>query len=286
MTQVFFLESGKILIYNTVYKEVFTLVIDFHTHCFPDQLAPKAVGRLSFASGGLQPHTDGTVSGLRASMARDGVDLSVVLNIATNARQQRKVNDFAAAINGGAVVAFGSVFPDSPDALDEVEYIHSLGLKGIKLHPDYQGFSVDDPALKPLYRKISSLGLVTVFHAGLDYGFAPPYGATTEKMATALAWFDTPVVAAHWGGLGCGDGVLKHLCGRDIYFDTSFGYGQMPKYYAQTILDKHGVERMLFGTDTPWHTPAMERRLLDTLELTEDERTAILCGNARRLLKL
>ena len=263
------------------------MVIDFHTHCFPDSLAEKAIERLSFVSGGLHPHTDGMVAGLRSSMERDGVELSVVLNIATNAHQQRKVNEFAAAINNGRdIVAFGSVFPGSPDALEELEYIHSLGLKGVKLHPDYQGFSVDDPKLKPLYRKISSLGLITVFHAGLDYGFPPPYGATPKKMATALGWFDSPVVAAHWGGIGCGEAVLKHLCGRDVYFDTSFGYGQMPKYYAQTILDKHGTERMLFGTDTPWHTPAMERRLLDTLELTEDERTAILCGNARRLLKL
>ena len=263
------------------------MVIDFHTHCFPDGLAEKAIPRLSFVSGGLQPHTDGTVGGLEALMARDGVDLSVVLNIATNAHQQRKVNEFAAAINDNkTIVAFGSVFPSSPDALEELEYIHSLGLKGVKLHPDYQGFSVDDPKLKPLYRKISSLGLVTVFHAGLDYGFAPPYGATPEKMATALSWFDSPVVAAHWGGIGCGESVLKYLCGRDVYFDTSFGYGQMPKYYAQKILETHGTERMLFGTDTPWHTAAMESCLLNTLELTAQERTAIMSENACRLLCL
>lgn len=263
------------------------MLIDVHTHCFPDKIAEKAIAKLSAASGGLEPYTDGTVDGLKASMKRHGVDVSVVLSIATNARQQTNVNDFAASINNGTdLVAFGSVFPGSDDALEELERIKSLGLKGVKLHPDYQGFSVDDPALKPLYRKISELGLITLFHAGLDYGFPPPYGATPEKMAVALSWFDSPVIAAHWGGIGCGEAVLKHLCGRDVYFDTSFGYGQMPKYYAEQIVEKHGVDRLLFGTDTPWHTPAMEQRLLTHLGLSESELCKIESENAKRLLGL
>lgn len=262
------------------------MLIDFHTHCFPEAIAEKAIAKLSAASGGLQPHTDGTVAGLRRSMQQSGVDVSVVLNIATNATQQQKVNDFAASINGGDIVSFGSVFPTAPDAFEELERIKALGLKGVKLHPDYQGFSVNDPTLKPLYRKISSLGLITVFHAGYDYGFPPPYGATPEKLATALAWFDSPVVAAHWGGLSCGEGVIQYLCGREVYFDTSFGYGQMPKYFAETIVEKHGVNRLLFGTDTPWHTPTMEKRLLDHLGLSESDRVRIDCDNAKRLLGL
>lgn len=262
------------------------MLIDFHTHCFPDKIAEKAVAKLAHASGGLMPGTDGTVDGLKASMARHGVDMSVVLNIATNAHQQKSVNDFAASINSGNIVSFGSVFPDAPDALDELERIQSLGLKGVKLHPDYQGFSVDDPKYKPLYRKISSLGLITLFHAGQDIGFPPPYGATPDKMVTALSWFDSPVIAAHWGGASCGEGVLRHLCGKDIWFDTSFGYGQMPKYYFQKIVENHGTDKLLFGTDTPWHTPAMELRLLYSLEIDEGDREKILYGNARRLLGL
>ena len=261
------------------------MLIDFHTHCFPDKIAPRAVEKLADASGGLVPGTDGTVEGLRQSMARGGVDASVVLNIATNAHQQKSVNDFAAAIHTGTdIFSFGSVFPDSPDALEELERIHALGLKGVKLHPDYQGFFVDDPKWKPLYRKISQLGLITVFHAGKDYGFAPPYGAMPQRMATALSWFDSPVIAAHWGGVGCGEEVLEYLCGREIYFDTSFGYGTMPKNFSEKILEKHGADRFLFGTDTPWHTPEMELRLLDSLHLSEADREKIFSGNAKRLL--
>lgn len=263
------------------------MLIDFHTHCFPDKIAAKAVDKLAYVSGGLLPHTDGTVEGLRQSMAAGGVDASVVLHIATNAHQQKNVNDFAAAIsNERDIFSFGSVYPGSEDAFEELERIKALGLKGVKLHPDYQGFQVDDPKWKPLYRKISSLGLITVFHAGFDYGFPPPYGGTPERMATALSWFDSPVIAAHWGGVNCNEGVLEHLCGRDIYFDTSFGYSMMPKYYAEKILEKHGVDRMLFGTDTPWHTASMEMRLLGSLGLSDTDMEKIACGNAKRLLGL
>lgn len=261
------------------------MLIDFHTHCFPNHLAERALEKLSHASGGLIPYTNGTVEGLRCSMRDNNVDISIVMNIATNAHQQTKVNDFAASIqNEKDIWAFGSVYPDSADAFGELERIRALGLKGVKFHPDYQGFSVDDARLKPLYRKISSLGLVTVFHAGLDYAFPPPYGATPEKLARALLWFDSPVVAAHWGGLNCGEEVLKYLCKTDVFFDTAFGYGSMPRYYAQRILDAHGVDKFLFGTDTPWHTVLMEKRLLNTLSLSEAEAENLYFGNACQLL--
>ncbi len=263
------------------------MLIDFHTHCFPDAIAQRAVNGLSHTAGGLKPQTDGTVSGLRQNMARDGVDISVVMNIATNAHQQSKVNDFAAAINNRQdIFAFGSVYPWSEDALEELERIHALGLPGVKLHPDYQRFSVDDERMKPLYRKISQLGLITLFHAGFYYGYLPPYVATPEKMARALAWFDTPVIAAHWGGLQMCEEVLEHLCGREVYFDTAFGYGTMPKPYAQRILEKHGADRILFGTDTPWHTATMEKRLLASLEVSEGDYQKMACENAKKLLNI
>lgn len=260
------------------------MLIDFHTHCFPEKIAGRAIEKLSFASGGLKPYTDGTAPSLIKLMNLYGVDKSVVLNIATNAHQQKSVNDFAAQINCDKIISFGSVYPESEDCLFELERIKSLGLKGIKLHPDYQGFSANDPKMIPIYKKISSLGLITVFHAGYDYGFPPPYGATPEKMEKALRYFESPVVAAHWGGLNCGEGVLKYLCGKDIYFDTSFGYGNMPKYFAQKILDSHTADKILFGTDSPWHNAEMELRLLSTLNLTEDEKTKITYKNAEILL--
>ncbi len=263
------------------------MLIDFHTHSFPGKIASKAIEKLSYASGGLNPATDGSFEGLKESMARNLVDISVVLSIATTAAQQKNVNDYAAYINNeGDIFAFGSVYPWAPDAIEELERIKELGLKGVKLHPDYQKFSVDDPKLKSIYQKISSLGLITVFHAGFDFGFPPPYGATPQKLSKALLWLDCPVVAAHWGGLSCGDDVLKYLAGGDVYFDTSFGYGTMPRYTALKIIEKHGADKILFGTDTPWHTPTMELRLLNTLNLNQNEMDSITHLNAKRLLDI
>ena len=121
------------------------MLIDFHTHAFPERIASRAVTGLAQGSGGLIPQTDGTLASLKAEMDRDGVDLSVVLSIATNPRQQTNVNNFAIEVNqNDRVIAFGSIHPDAPDALEELERIKAAGLKGVKLHPEYQCFYVND----------------------------------------------------------------------------------------------------------------------------------------------
>lgn len=263
------------------------MLIDFHTHAFPDKLAPRAIDALSKASGGLEPQTDGAVGGLKKLMDSQGVDISVVLSIATNASQQKNVNDFAASVNNCSdIFAFGSVYPHSPDALDELDRIKSLGLKGVKLHPEYQQFYTDDEKMKPIYQKISRLGLITVFHSGMDFGYRPPYHNMPENLEKAVRWFESPVIAAHWGGVGVGEEVIKRLCGLDLYFDTSFGYGTMPRYVAETIIEKHGTDKLVFGTDAPWHCAEWEQRLIESLGLSESEKEKIYFKNARQLLEI
>jgi len=263
------------------------MTIDFHTHAFPEKIAEKAMANLSFASGGLMPQHKGTLESLKEEMKKDEVDISVVLGIATNPHQQANVNNFAAEMNKDeSIVAFGSVHPDAPDALEELERIKEMGLKGVKLHPEYQDFFVDEERMKPIYKKISELGLITVFHAGHDYGYNEPFRCMPEAMARALKWFDSPVVAAHWGGAGCGKQVVEHLCGKDIWFDTSFGYGNMPKSFAQEIMDKHTPDRFLFGSDMPWHRPTWEKRLIESLELSTEDKEKIYYKNAMKLLKI
>lgn len=263
------------------------MLIDFHTHAFPEKIASRAVGKLAHESGGLVPQTNGTLNSLKEEMAKDGVDISVVLSIATNPKQQTNVNNYAMEMDRDpAIVAFGSIHPDAPDALEELERIRAAGLKGVKLHPEYQQFYVDDERMKPIYKKISSLGLITIFHAGHDYGFSPPYHCMPGNLQRALKWFDSPVVAAHWGGEGCGQEVLEKLCGENLWFDLSFGYGAMPKPIAQAIVDKHGPDRLLFGSDMPWHRPEWELRLLNSLDISDTDREKIFFRNAMGLLNL
>ena len=263
------------------------MLIDFHTHAFPEKIASSAIAKLAHDSGGLVPQTDGTVASLKEEMRKDGVDISVVHSIATNPKQQTKVNNFAVDINQDPqIVAFGSVHPDAPDALEELERIHAAGLKGVKLHPEYQQFYANDEKMKPIYRKISQLGLITLFHAGQDYGFPPPYHGMPEHLLGALKWLDTPVIAAHWGSYACWPQVLEILCGENIWFDLSFGYCSMPRAIAQQIVDKHTPDKLLLASDMPWHRPAWELRLINTLDLSETDREKIFSGNARKLLNL
>ncbi|MGM9588820.1 MAG: amidohydrolase family protein [Faecousia sp.] len=263
------------------------MLIDFHTHAFPEKIAVRAVEGLSHGAGGLMPQTDGTVASLLAEMDRDGVDISVVQSIATNPRQQTNVNNFAIEINKNPrIVAFGSIHPDAPDALEELERIAAAGLKGVKFHPEYQQFYADEERMKPIYRKISELGLITLYHAGQDIGFAPPYHCLPDHLLGALKWLDTPVVAAHWGGFGCALEVVQKLCGENLWFDLSMGYGLIPTPLAQAIIDRHGPDKLLFGSDMPWHRPEWELRLINALDISEEDREKILFRNAQGLLNI
>lgn len=261
------------------------MLIDFHTHCFPDKISKRAIETLSFSSGGAVPAHDGSFAGLYDLMKSEGVDKFAIMNIATNVRQQSAVNYFAASLKSEITFPFGSVHPDSPNALEELERIKEMGLTGVKFHPEYQKFYVDDPKMTPIYKKISDLGLVTVFHAGYDPGFGPESRCQPHNFEKALKHFSSPVILAHWGGVSCWIEVLNRLCGLDVYFDTSFGYLTVPRPVAIKMIEKHGTDRFIFASDSPWHTPSLEKRFLSTLGLSEPELQKIYYKNALKLLK-
>lgn len=263
------------------------MIIDFHTHCFPEKIAVKALDVLRHRSGILDTFHEGSELSLIESMKNNGVDVSVVLNIATNPSQQSKVNGFAIEINARPeIVAFGSVHPDSPEALQELERLKAAGIKGVKLHPDYQDFFVDEERMFPIYEKIGELGMITTFHCGVDIGFPHPVHCTPDRLAKVLPHFGgAPVVAAHFGGIGYSEDVCEKLTGFDnLYIDTAYSYGIISPYWAKRIISAHGSDRILFASDTPWSLPENEQRLLDCFDLTAEEKSKILGGNAVRLL--
>ncbi len=266
-------------------KGMILMIIDFHTHCFPDKIAEMAIKSISAKGGGAKAYTDGTLRGLKKRGNDADVDFFVVLNIATNPNQQTKVNDFAASINGGRIFSFGSVHPLAENALDELDRIKELGLKGIKLHPDYQEFFVDDEKFFPLYEKAAKLGLITVFHSGVDYGLFEPVHCTPERLSKALPAFNGGVVvAAHFGGYFCWYDVEEYLVGKQIYFDTSFCYGRIPIQHAKRIVKNHGADKILFGSDLPWSKASSEIMLVKGFELPEDEYEMVIGKNAAKLL--
>lgn len=244
--------------------------------------------QLKLRSGITRPAHDGTSASLANLAKTDGVDYSVVLSIATNPKQQRSVNDFAISLKEiDGIIPFGSVHPDSDCALEELERLKENGIKGVKLHPDYQGFFVDDDKMLPIYEKIASLGLITVFHCGFDIGFPDPVHCTAKAFASVIDSFgNAPVVAAHLGGLCSADETVEYLAGKNIYMDTAYCSGVMSPAWAKRIVAAHGADKILLGSDAPWNSPMQDIEFVKCLGLSEEEEKAILGENARKLLSL
>ncbi len=262
------------------------MIIDFHTHCFPDDMAPKVVPLLAGAAG-IKPVLDGTLQGLKNSMERAGIDLCVLQHIATKPNQTPVVNDWAAQVQGGGIISFGSIHPDYPHWEDELIRVKKLGIKGFKFHPDYQCFFIDDEKMFKIYEKIFELELIILFHAGLDIGMDPPYHCTPERLLRVMEKFPGGrIVAAHMGSYDYWDQVELMLAGKDIYFDTSYSFNDLGAEKMSRLIKLHGTDKVLFGTDSPWTDQGTELENINSLTLSRDDKHKIFGENAANLLKI
>lgn len=281
------------------------MTIDFHTHTFPPKIAASTLEKLSAASHTL-PFTNGAPEGLRASMAEAGVDFSVVLPVATAHRQVEHINDSSAAISEKSgetgLISFGCMHPDYEGWHDELARIKSLGLKGIKLHPVYQGVDFNDPRTLRILDRAGELGLIVTTHAGLDVGFPGVVRCSPEMVRSAVEQVGpVKLVLAHMGGWRCWDEVLELLPDLPVYIDTSFSTGKMTPadgHYSEDELElldskrfmalvrAFGADRVLFGSDSPWSSQRDSIEWLKAQPLTPSELDSILGGNGKRLLNM
>lgn len=263
-------------------------IFDSHTHAFPDAIAERATASLAEKST-LPRFTNGTFDGLLAFEAAGGADGFALLPIATRPSQTHSVNLWAASRRGlGGCVPFGSVHPASPDAGTELDELCALGLTGVKLHPEYQEFYADDPALFPFYREIFRRGLILHLHAGEDLGFSPPVRGAPERIAAICDAFpDATIIAAHMGSFHQWDAVEACLAGRpNLWMDTSFAADWMSSERFCRLARRHGIERILFGTDSPWTDFTKARDAVICSGLTEAELRAVFWENAAKLYRL
>lgn len=260
------------------------MIIDFHVHTFPDKLAPKVMQKLS-AAAGIEPQTDATISGTLNKMMAWGVDRAVLLNIATAPSQQTTINNVAAENNNLPFYTFGSVHPDAEDKISELKRIKELGLYGIKLHPEYQQFFVDDEKVLPIYEECESLNIPITFHAGCDLGFSPPVHATPDRLRRVIDMFPKlTVIAAHFGGYRCWDMVDHFLVGKNIYFDTSFTANEIDPIRMKDMIKRHGVEKVLFASDCPWKKMSDSIVQIEKTGLSTADTDKIFYKNALELL--
>ena len=265
------------------------MVIDFHTHTFPDQIAAKTMAYLS-QKGGITPTSDGTLSGLKTQMQRAGVDCSVVLPIVTAPRQTETINRVSAALNGqDGVYFFGGIHPDTEDVDATLDFICDSGLRGIKLHPDYQGVYFDDPRYVSIMEKAAKRGLYIVTHAGKDIAYPNDVHCTPKMILTVLerlkGVIDNKLILAHMGGFDFPETVLETLCGKPVWMDTAAVLSLYPDK-CKEIIERHGADRVLFASDSPWASSEKFLRILRGFGLSKEKEAAILSENARAILQI
>lgn len=265
------------------------MVIDFHTHIFPDKIAAKTIEKLE-ECGAIKAFTEGTLVGLKKSMMDNNINRSVILPVVTKPSQFDTINTFAAEITGKeGIISFGGIHPDNEDYQEKLNKIKEMGLLGIKLHPDYQETFIDDRRMVRIIQYATEIGLIVVIHAGLDIGLPEPVHCTPKKAADMLNQVDNEnakIILAHTGGYGLWDEVEEYLVGKNVWFDISFSLGMIPDEQFVKIVKNHGADRILFATDSPWGGQKETLENVKKLDFTEEELEYILHRNAEELLGL
>ena len=265
------------------------MIIDFHTHCFPDSLAPRAMESLKATSlkANITAHTDGTADGLIRSMDEHGIDYSVVCNIATNARQMHKVNDFAISLlsTHPRLIPLGSLHPDGDNLEGEAARLCDAGIKGIKIHPDYIKTHLDDKAFERVFDVCRDAGLFVISHTGYDPISPDHFHATPDMILNVIRRHrGLKFIAAHVGGIGCEPDVFQKLVGEELYLDTSLvSLRPEKREIILEILNSHSSDRLLFGTDTPWSEVKREIEFIKSAPISDELRNKILFKNAENL---
>ena len=282
------------------------MIIDSHTHTFPEKIVDAAVPKME-AAAKIKARLRGTLTALSGSIRDAGIDMAINLPVATNPAQPRKLNTAAISINeqtaDTGIMSFGAMHPDDPNWREELTFIAENGIKGIKLHPMYQGVAFDDIRYERIIGKAAELGLCVTVHAGEDIGIPGPSKCSPDHILRVLR--DTgadKLIFAHMGGWGLWDRVKGELCGAPVYIDTSFSFGKatfnplFPRTQEELkmgntellreIILSHGASRILFGSDSPWGDEKSEIENIKALRLSAEDTELVFSGNMTRLLNL
>lgn len=269
------------------------MIIDFHTHIFPDKIAQKTIDFLA-QKANIPPHTNGSTDGLLRAMEMGGADIAVNLPVVTNPLQFESVNRFAKEINarfaGQArqIISFGGIHPACEDIEGKMKWIRENGFLGVKIHPDYQQTYINDEGYVRILECARDLDLIVLTHAGVDGGYPDCPVRCTPTLAKELIRKVpySKFVLAHCGANEMFDEVLELLCDEDVYFDTAYVLRFIGEETFKKIVERHGDDRILFGSDSPWSDIGGDVKLLKSFSLNQQTEEKIFCKNAKRLLGL
>lgn len=282
------------------------MIIDFHAHTFPSKIAHNVLDKLQHMSRS-KPFTDGTADGLRRSMEKSEIDISILLPVMTNTEQVHKLNEAAARTNERwqetGLLSFGGMHPDTPNYREELAHLQDMGIRGIKLHPAYQDADFDDIRYMRILDRASELGLVVLTHAGWDIGIPHHNYCTTKHVQNVMREVaPDKLVLAHMGGWNDWKMVEQELADLPLYYDTAFSTGDIipapgttrtpeeshnmnQEQFAQ-LVHKIGTDHILFATDSPWSDQKEALDFFRGVGFAEAEQQAMLGGNAQKLLHI
>ncbi|MBQ9228031.1 MAG: amidohydrolase family protein [Eubacterium sp.] len=261
-------------------------VIDAHCHIYPDKIAQKAEGAIeNFYH--VHGFGDGTLGMLLREGDRAGIDQYVVQSVATKPSQVRGINRFiasAVAENHGRLIGLGTLHPESEDLEGDVENLLSLGLHGVKLHPDIQGFKIDDYRCLKIYELCEREQLPILMHTGDSrYDNSNP----NRLLPVMRIYTGLTVIGAHFGGWSLWEEASRKLSGLpNLYVDCSSSFQWLTDTAIKEIIARYGVDRVLFGTDYPMWSPHEELRRLLSLGYSDSEYRQLLSENAVKAYRL
>ena len=280
------------------------MIIDFHTHTFPENLAGRAITKLAKSARALN-YLDGTAGALRASMREAGVDYSLLLPVVTRPGQQEDVNRIAAEINARGketgLLSFGGIHPENEDYRQILRNLAGNGVKGIKIHPVFQQVPIDDIRFQRIIACASENDIIVITHAGYDIGFPGQDQASVSRIVRMLDFVKPEkFVLAHMGGWECWEEVEEYIAGRNVWLDTAFSLlpiepapgtlrspeedPPLSRERFLRIVRRMGADRILFGTDSPWSGQRQTLAAIRESGLSRGEQDAVLGENAVGLL--
>jgi len=201
-------------------------IIDVHTHFYPDNIAKSTV-KMMVERAKINSYGDGTADSMRKFMKEDGITISINCPVATKKEQVTSINRKMVEFNKTStdIICFGSMHPQFSDIgnpEEEIDFLAKNGIKGIKLHPEYQEFEPDDPKMKVIYDSCRKNNIIILFHAGVDFAYPGSVRATPAKLAEVIKIKGLKVILAHTGSFRMWEDVYNVLAGKDVYFDTSY----------------------------------------------------------------
>lgn len=276
------------------------MLIDCHAHAFADKIADKAVQQLIDYY--QMPTTNGgRLSDLINAANQAKLDALLLLVAATKPEQVKPANDWVLEIASQSqtemqlltsqkqaprIIPFGTYHSADPNWQAEINRLKTAGIKGIKLHPEFQGIDLADPRLNPFFEEIGDR-FILLIHVG-DPKVSSLNYSTPRKVAAILKKFPKiKIIAAHLGGLYFWDEVLEVLAGKDLYLDTSSALPFIQPETLKQIIAKHDHSKILFGSDYPLNTPQREKELLDRIPWLSTAAKELIYGrNCAELLNL